>query len=146
MCAVFSLGMPCSTEAASAIRKVCSSASQIRNRRLSCLLEIMLWMPETCTDFFQRPAQQKLHCAMHFLLTSAGTGLPVRRMTDGVIRAATPHPNFLKMIRESSIMMKVTAPVLEEKSPIKEEYSLGFGNCILILLFQVTSTKLILIP
>lgn len=43
------------------------------------------------------------------------------RMTEGVIKAATPHPNFLKMTRDSSIMMKVTAPVLEEKSPMKAE-------------------------
>lgn len=68
------------------------------------------------------------------------------KMTEGVMRAATPHPNFRKMTLDSSIMMNVTAPVLEEKSPMKEEYSLGLGNCILILLFQVTSTRLMLIP
>lgn len=72
--------------------------------------------------------------------------LPVTRMTEGVMSAATPHPNFRKMILESSIMTKVTAPVLEEKSPMKEEYSLGLGNCILILLFHVTSTRLMLMP
>ena len=71
---------------------------------------------------------------------------PVMRMTDGVMSAATPQPNFLKITLDSSIMMKVTAPVLEEKSPMKAEYSLGFGNCILILLFQVTSTRLMLMP
>ena len=43
-------------------------------------------------------------------------------------------------------MRKVTAPVADEKSPMKEEYSLGLGNWALILLFHVTSTKLILIP
>ena len=39
-----------------------------------------------------------------------GGGSPVMRMTVGVMRAATPQPNFLKITRESSIMTKVTAP------------------------------------
>lgn len=71
---------------------------------------------------------------------------PVMRSTTGVMRAATPQPYFLKIVRDSSIITKVTAPVQEEKSPMKAEYSLGLGNCALILLFQVTSTRLILIP
>ena len=66
--------------------------------------------------------------------------------TVGVMRAATPHPYLLKMVLERSIMRKVTAPVADEKSPMKEEYSLGLGNWALILLFHVTSTRLILIP
>lgn len=50
------------------------------------------------------------------------------RRTVGVMRAATPQPYFLKMVLERSIMRKVTAPVAEEKSPMKDEYSLGLGN------------------
>lgn len=72
--------------------------------------------------------------------------MPVMSSTVGVMRAATPHPYLLKMVLERSIMRKVTAPVHDEKSPMKEEYSLGLGNWALILLFHVTSTKLILIP
>ena len=33
-----------------------------------------------------------------------------------------------KIVRDSSIITKVTAPVAEEKSPMNEEYSLGLGN------------------
>lgn len=50
------------------------------------------------------------------------------RSTMGVMRAATPQPYFLKIVRESSIITKVTAPVAEEKSPMNAEYSLGLGN------------------
>ena len=48
--------------------------------------------------------------------------------TVGVMRAATPQPYFLKMVLDRSIMTKVTVPVADEKSPMKEEYSFGLGN------------------
>jgi hypothetical protein len=36
--------------------------------------------------------------------------MPVISSTVGVMRAAVPQPNFLKMTRDSNIMMKVTIP------------------------------------
>lgn len=54
---------------------------------------------------------------------------PVRSKTVGVIMAATPHPNFLSITRPTNIIVKVAIPVAVEKSPMKEEYSLGLGNC-----------------
>lgn len=46
----------------------------------------------------------------------------------------------------SNIMVKVAILVHEEKSPMKEEYSFGLGYCAFNFDFQVTSTKLMLIP
>ena len=60
--------------------------------------------------------------------------------------AAPPQPNFLKMKRDAIIIAKVTMPVAEEKSPMNAEYSLGLGNCALILPFHVTSTRLMHTP
>ena len=53
---------------------------------------------------------------------------PVRSKTVGVIIAATPQPNFLSINRPSNIIVKVAMPVAVEKSPMKDEYSLGLGN------------------
>lgn len=46
---------------------------------------------------------------------------PVTRMEIGVTSAATPQPNFSKMVRPRSIMPRVTAPVAEENWPMKAE-------------------------
>ena len=46
---------------------------------------------------------------------------PVMSKTVGVMRAAIPQPNLLKIQRETSIIVKVTAPVAVEKSPMKAE-------------------------
>lgn len=54
---------------------------------------------------------------------------PVMRRTVGVILAATPQPYLLNIHWLRSIMEKVAIPVAVEKSPIKEEYSFGLGNC-----------------
>lgn len=54
---------------------------------------------------------------------------PVSNKTVGVIIAATPQPNFRSMIRPNSIIVKVAMPVAVEKSPMKDEYSFGLGNC-----------------
>jgi len=53
--------------------------------------------------------------------TSAKNATPVASRTVGVMIAAPPHPNLRKMKREAIIIMKVTAPVEEEKSPMKAE-------------------------
>lgn len=93
-----------------------------------------------------RAAAQKIPHAFCQWIKQRDLSSPVISSTVGVILAATPQPNFLKIQRERSIMMKVTAPVQDEKSPMKALYSLGLGNCALILPFHVTSTKLMLIP
>ena len=54
---------------------------------------------------------------------------PVRSRTVGVIVAATPHPYLSNINWLTSIIVNVAIPVAVEKSPIKEEYSLGLGNC-----------------
>jgi hypothetical protein len=54
---------------------------------------------------------------------------PVSNRTVGVIIAATPHPNFRSINRPKSIIVKVAIPVAVEKSPMKDEYSFGLGNC-----------------
>jgi hypothetical protein len=54
---------------------------------------------------------------------------PVRSNTAGVMVAATPHPNFLRITLPNNIIVNVAMPVAVEKSPINEEYSLGLGNC-----------------
>ena len=46
---------------------------------------------------------------------------PEKAMTDGVMSAATPQPQILKIWRESSIMISVTVPVLAEKAPMNSE-------------------------
>mmetsp|Transcript_11731 Transcript_11731/g.35746 ORF Transcript_11731/g.35746 Transcript_11731/m.35746 type:complete len:205 (+) Transcript_11731:170-784(+) len=46
---------------------------------------------------------------------------PVKPSTVGVIVAATPHPNFLKMNRPIIIITKVTLPVAVEKLPMNVE-------------------------
>ncbi len=61
--------------------------------------------------------------------TSPKKATPVISSTVGVMAAATPHPYFLKMKRLSNIIINVATPVYVEKSPMKEEYSLGLGNC-----------------
>ena len=71
---------------------------------------------------------------------------PVTPNIVGVTNAATLHPNFEKIERPRSIMINVTAPVAEEKLPIKAEYSFGLGKAALSLAFQLTSTMLIHIP
>ena len=50
------------------------------------------------------------------------------KRTAGVTKAANFQPNFSKIVRPSSIITRVTAPVADEKFPMKAEYSLGFGN------------------
>ena len=54
---------------------------------------------------------------------------PVKRRTVGVILAAAPHPYLSNINWLRSIIVNVAIPVAVEKSPIKEEYSLGLGNC-----------------
>ena len=54
---------------------------------------------------------------------------PVKSRTVGVIVAATPHPYLSNINWLTSIIVNVAIPVAVEKSPIKEEYSLGLGNC-----------------
>lgn len=54
---------------------------------------------------------------------------PVTSRTVGVILAAAPQPYLLNIYWLSSIIVKVAIPVAVEKSPIKEEYSFGLGNC-----------------
>ena len=49
--------------------------------------------------------------------------------TMGVIMEATPQPNLWNVIQPNSIIMKVASPVAVEKSPMKDEYSFGLGNC-----------------
>ena len=46
---------------------------------------------------------------------------PVMAMTDGVTRAAKPHPKIRKILRDSNIMPRVTVPVHAEKAPINSE-------------------------
>merc|ERR1719426_771650 len=43
--------------------------------------------------------------------TNEKKAIPVTKSMIGVIKAAVPHPNFLKMNLETSIMVKVTIPV-----------------------------------
>lgn len=54
---------------------------------------------------------------------------PVISNTVGVIFAATPHPYLSNINWLTSIIVKVAIPVAVEKSPIKDEYSFGLGNC-----------------
>ena len=56
----------------------------------------------------------------------------------GVIIAATPHPNLLKMTLPPSIISSVTKPVAIEKLPMKAEYWLGSGKAAFNLDFHVT--------
>ena len=51
----------------------------------------------------------------------AKKAMPVPRSTDGVMRAAVPHPHLLKTKRPKSIMKSVHTPVTEEKVPMKAE-------------------------
>ena len=60
--------------------------------------------------------------------------------------AAVPHPHLRKTKRPKSIMQSVTAPVAEEKLPMKAEYSDGLGKACFSLPFHVTSTRLMLMP
>ena len=61
----------------------------------------------------------------------------VRRVI-GVIIAATPHPNRLKMTLPANIIKRVTNPVAVEKFPMKAEYWLGSGNAAFNFDFHVT--------
>lgn len=54
---------------------------------------------------------------------------PVSSKTVGVTVAATPQPYRLNIHWLSNIIVKVAIPVAVEKSPMKEEYSFGLGNC-----------------
>lgn len=57
---------------------------------------------------------------------------PVRSKTVGVIFAAAPQPYLLKIHWLKSIIVKVAIPVAVEKSPMKDEYSFGVGNCTIL--------------
>merc|ERR1719327_135963 len=85
--------------------------------------EKTFWAAPTSTAAIRgvRPSMARLGSSAVPLRTSRKKPTPVAARTTGVMRAATPHPYFLKMKREASIMVKVTVPVAAEKSPMKAE-------------------------
>merc|ERR1719313_2140541 len=79
--------------------------------------EKTFWAAPTSTAAIRgvRPSMARLGSSAVPLRTSRKKPTPVAAGTTGVMRAATPHPYFLKMKREASIMMKVTVPVAAEE-------------------------------
>ena len=65
---------------------------------------------------------------------------------DGIVDGASNLHKERMYALLSNIKVKVEIPVHEEKSPMKEEYSFGLGYYAFSFDFQVTSTRLMLIP
>ena len=66
--------------------------------------------------------EQTNYICTHRLRSTVGIEIvPVVSRVIGVIIAATPHPNLLKIILPPNIISNVTIPVAVEKFPMKEE-------------------------